>query len=268
VSANLAVPFSGKVSFMTVLRTMRAVAAFVAVSFAVGAAPLGAADPVFTPNQTQAIQDIVRQLLRDNPEILIEAIQAFRSKQEAAEQNRARSALTSRRSDLEKDANSPVGGNPNGNVTVVEFFDYRCGYCKRVHPTIVELLKSDKNVRFVYKEFPILGPESVTAARAALAAFKVNPAKYVAYHDALMTARGNLTPEKALVLAAEVGLEPKAVAKRMEEPDIVKMIAANLALAEELGINGTPAFVIGNQIVPGAVDLETLKKLVAEARKG
>jgi protein-disulfide isomerase len=253
---------------MKVLRTTLAAATFAALLLAVGAVPLDAAEPAFTPRQTQAIQDIVRQLLRDNPEILVEAIQALRSKQEAAEKNRVLNALKDRRGDLERDANSPVAGNPNGDVTVVEFFDYRCGYCKRVHPAIADLLKTDKKIRLVYKEFPILGPESLVASRAAIAAFKINPAKYAAYHDALMMARGNLTPDKVLAIAAEVGLDAKAVAKRMDEPDIAKIIAANAMLAEDLGISGTPAFVIGNQLVPGAVDLDTLKKLVAEARKG
>jgi len=247
---------------------MRALAAAVVVLVGLHAAPLRAAESALTPEQTKAIQELIRQYLREHPEILVEAIQAIRTKQEAAEQAKVRDALKDRRTDIERDSNSPVGGNPNGNVTVVEFFDYRCGFCKRVHPTIGELLKSDANVRLVYKEFPILGPESVVAARAALAAFKLNPAKYAAYHDALMTVRGNLTPEKVFAIAADAGLDPKAIAKRMEEPDIARIIAANLALAEELGINGTPSFVIGNKIVPGAVDLDTFKKLVAEARKG
>lgn len=253
---------------MSLAGWMRGLAAAVVVLVGLHAAPLRAAESALTPEQTKAIQELIRQYLREHPEILVEAIQAIRTKQEAAEQAKVRDALKDRRTDIERDSNSPVGGNPNGDVTVVEFFDYRCGFCKRVHPTIAELLKSDANVRLVYKEFPILGPESVVAARAALATFKLNPAKYAAYHDALMTARGNLTPEKVFAIATDAGLDPKTIAKRMDEPDIARIIAANLALAEELGINGTPSFVIGNKIVPGAVDLDTLKKLIAEARKG
>jgi protein-disulfide isomerase len=247
---------------------MRALAAAVVVLVGLGGAPGRAAEGTLTLEQTKAIQELIRQYLREHPEVLVEAIQALRSKQEAAEQTKVQNTLQDRRADIERDANSPVGGNPNGNVTVVEFFDYRCGFCKRVHPTIAELLKSDANVRLVYKEFPILGPESMVAARAALAAFKLHPAKYAAYHDALMTVRGNLTPEKVFALAADIGLDPKAIAKRMEEPDIAQIIATNLALAEELGINGTPSFVIGNKVVPGAIDLDAFKKLIAEARKG
>lgn len=253
---------------MTLARWMRALAAAVVVLIGLGGMPGRAAEGVLTPEQTKAVQELIRRYLRDNPEVLVEAIQALRAKQEAAAQTEVQSTLKDRRADIERDANSPVGGNPNGNVTVVEFFDYRCGFCKRVHPTIAELLKSDTNIRFVYKEFPILGPESTVAARAALAAFKLNPATYVAYHDALMTVRGNLTPEKVFALAVDVGLDPKAIAKRMDEPDIAQIIAANLALAEALGINGTPSFVIGDQVVPGAITLETFRRLIAEARKG
>jgi protein-disulfide isomerase len=231
------------------------------------AGPAVTAGEALTPVQRKAVEETVRDYLRNNPEILLEAIQALRVKEEAAAAERQRAALTQLRPALEREAASPVGGNPNGDVTVVEFFDYRCGFCKKVFPTMREVMKADTGIRYVFKEFPILGPESVTAARAALAAWKQAPDKYFAFHSALMEMKGNLTEDKVFDLAAEVRLDVKRLRQDMTASDVEAEIARNHALAEQLGISGTPAFVVGSHIVPGAIDRASLERLVAQARK-
>ena len=168
--------------------------------------------------------------------------------------------------ELFKDPTSPVGGNPNGDVTIVEFFDYQCGYCKRVFPRLEKLLIDDSNLRFVFKEMPILGPNSVFAARAALAARKQGEKQYVAFHKVMMASRGSLNKASVLRFATDAGLDVERLKGDMEDDNINDMIRRNLKLADALSINGTPAFVIGDTIVRGAVDLLKLKILVERAR--
>ena len=168
--------------------------------------------------------------------------------------------------ELFKDPTSPVGGNPNGDVTIVEFFDYQCGYCKVVFPRIEKLLIDDSNLRFVFKEMPILGPNSVFAARAALAARMQGEKQYVAFHKVMMASRGSLNKASVFRFATDAGLDLERLKGDMEDDNINDMIRRNLKLADALSINGTPAFVIGDTIVRGAVDLLKLKILVERAR--
>ena len=216
--------------------------------------------------QKQAIEKMIHQYIMDHPEVLLESVKKHQEAREQARQEHAKQALAVLSKELNGDPASPVSGNPNGNVTVVEFFDYRCGYCKRVHPAIQKLLEDDKGVKFVFKEFPILGPESMIAARAALAVWNTNRDKYVAFHDALMTGRGAVSEAAIMKLAAQVGIKADALKKAMGDAEIDAALARNFQLAEALNINGTPAFVVGDQLVPGAVDLAKLKELIATAR--
>jgi len=218
--------------------------------------------------ERQAVEEVVREYLRKNPEVLVEAIRALQEKEEAAEREKAKRAILEKRDALINDGYSPEGGNPNGDVVIVEFFDYRCGYCKRVFPSIQRLLKEDGNIRYVFKELPILGPQSVTAARAAMAVWKLDKSKYMAFHSAAMKSRGALTEAKVLRLAEEAGMDSDAVAKAMKDASIEKSFRDNHRLAASLGITGTPAFVIGDTLVPGAVGIDALKRYVADARKG
>ena len=213
-----------------------------------------------------AIEQIVREYLLAHPEILVEALTAYQEKQEAEQANAQRQALVSRQDELFKNPTSPVAGNPQGDVTLVEFFDYQCGYCKSVHADVRRLLDQDGKVRLVLKEFPILGPASLTASRAALAAQKQG--KYDAMHNALMENRGQLDDDKIMRIAGSVGLDVERLKKDMQAPEIQDALQRNLRLAGELNIRGTPAFVIGDQIVPGAVSLERLKEMVAAKREG
>ncbi len=158
-----------------------------------------------------------------------------------------------------------MAGNPKGGVSVVEFFDYRCPYCKEAEPSLDKLLTQDHQLRFVYKEFPILGPASVTAAHAALAAQRQG--KYQAFHTAMMAARGNINDDTVYQVAGSVGLDVARLKRDMASPEVAEALKANLELADVLEIHGTPAFIIGNKVVPGVVDLDALQKMIADARK-
>jgi protein-disulfide isomerase len=212
------------------------------------------------------VERIVREYILANPEIVMEAVQVLRERQARAEEEAARTAIASSRPSLLADPRDPVGGNPRGDVTVVEFFDYQCGYCKQVHPTVRALLDADAGVRKVYKELPVLGPASVTAARAALAAKAQG--RYEEMHAALMEARGQLDEDRVLRIARSVGLDVDRLRADMASPAVERHIQETMALAASIGIRGTPAFVVGDQLVPGATDLATLQRLVREARGG
>lgn len=225
-------------------------------------------DAALSPRQRQAVEALIGDYIRQNPQVIIDAVTRHQAQLEEAERRDTEAALVLAKAELKGDASTPVAGNPNGDVTIVEFFDYQCGYCKKVVPSIQSLLKSDGNIRYVFKEYPILGPQSVTAARAALAVWAVEPQKYFDFHAALMAARGSLTVERALDIAASVGIDRNRIRKAMDDPAIETALQNNYALGRRLGIQGTPAFIVGGRVVPGAVDLQTLKELVADARKG
>ncbi len=232
------------------------------------AAPAGAQESTpakaFTPAEEEAIRQLVRDYLLSNPEVLIEAARVYRERQQELQQQQARDVLTSKRDEIERDPDSPVLGNPDGDVVVVEFFDYRCPYCLRVSEPLRETVEDDGNVRLVMKEFPILGPDSMVAARMALASVKQD--KYEELHFALMSAGGKLNEESAFKIAEKVGLDVAQLRRDMEDPAIDNMLRRNFALAEALQINGTPGFVIGNEIVRGAIDMKTLRQIVAKTR--
>jgi protein-disulfide isomerase len=226
-----------------------------------------AAEPL-SAEQTRAIEQLVRDYILKNPETIVESLRGYEEKHRQAADEQAEKAIAANRDALVGDPTSPVAGNPNGNVTIVEFFDYRCGYCKKVVPSVQELLKTDKNVRLVFKEFPILGPDSVTASRAALATWKIAPDKYLALHLALMESRGEMNEARVLETAKKVGVDTDKLKAAMTDPAIKATLDRNLDLARTLHVNGTPAFIIGSQLVPGAVDLATLREMVATARAG
>jgi protein-disulfide isomerase len=213
--------------------------------------------------QRSAMESVIRDYLLKNPVIIREAMQRLQVQEEAAKQAAAALALKTHQNELLHDASSPVGGNPAGDVTIVEFFDYNCGYCKRVAPTVKALLRSDPNVRIVYKEFAILGPPSVLAAKAALAAQRQG--KYVPFHEALMSA-GRATDSTIAKLARNLGMDYAKLVKDMGDPEIGKTLQRTYRLASLLGINGTPAFVIGDQIVPGAIGADALARMVRAER--
>lgn len=228
------------------------------------AAPAGAAE--MSPARRQAIEAIIHDYLLHHPEVMLEALQNAEQKMQNDARAQAAAMLRAHRRDVFDDPASPVGGNPHGDVSVVEFFDYQCPYCKGVEPALEKLIKQDPQLRFVYKEFPVLGPESVVAARVALAAAKQG--KYVVFHEALLALKGRLTEARIYKVAGDVGLDLARLKRDMAAPDIAAAIKDDLALADALNITGTPTFVIGNEIVPGAAGFDKLKTLVAKARQG
>lgn len=244
-----------------------------AAAAVLGLALVGAATPtVYAQAQsvdpeTARIEKIVRDYLLRNPEVLLEAMQALKEKQQDEQERVAQAAIRTNRDTLFKDPNSFVAGNPNGNFTVVEFFDYRCGYCKQARPAVAEMLKRDPNVRLVLKEFPILGPDSLTASRAAVAALIGQKDKYYAFHQALYDYKAALSEDAVLSIAKSTGLDVDKLKQDMKSPKVDQILADNRALGDKLAINGTPAFIIGNQLLPGAAPVESLLAAVSQARQ-
>lgn len=215
-------------------------------------------------------QDQFDQRIHDyilaHPEVLVQALKSLDQRQREADAAQARQVLKARADDIFRDKQSPVGGNAEGNVTLVEFFDYNCPYCRQMAPVMEQAAADDPQLRIVYKEFPILGPDSVFAAKAALAADKQG--KYTAFHKALYGSKTRVTEAAVLKIAAEAGLDVERMKGDMRQPDIQALIDRNMELAQALRITGTPGFIAGDQIFPGATDLATLKKLIEQARSG
>ena len=229
-------------------------------------APAHAQSPAFTPEQRDALQGLIRQYILDHPEVIMEALTVMDARQKQEAETRAAQAIIANRQALERDPTDAVTGNPNGDVTLVEFFDYRCGYCKQAASAVAAAVSEDGKVRLVHKQLPILGPASVLAARAAVAA--QSQGKYPLFHDALMAERRALDEAGLVDLAKRVGLDGDRLRRDMMSPDTEARIQKSLALAQNLDIRGTPAFIIGGELIPGAVDAATLKGLIAKARKG
>jgi len=221
---------------------------------------------VFTTAQAEEIGKLSRDYLLQNPETIRDAIQALQAKEEAAKADRQSEAVTQYKGQIFADADAPVAGNPQGDVTLVEFFDYKCPYCKQVSPALEGLLKDDPKLKIVFKEFPILGDPSVLAARAALAAQKQG--KYLAFHQALMAHRGQLDLNSIAGVAASIGLNGEQLVADMKSEEIEKQLTANHELALSLGIRSTPTFIVGDKVMPGALSIDDLKNLIADARKG
>ena len=228
---------------------------------------LTAAEKPFSAAKISEIEKLVHDYIMTNPQVILDAVRAHQVAEEANAEAERQRQLVSMRDQLENAPTSPVSGNLNGDVTIVEFFDYRCGYCKRVHDTVIDTVKDDGNVRLVYKEFPILGPESIAASRAALGVFFNSKEKYVPFNDALMRSRGNLNEARVLEIAESIGFDPELVKKNMEDPRVNDELANTMALAEALNIRGTPAFVVNQTLVPGAVDAATFEGLIKSARE-
>ena len=210
------------------------------------------------------IKELVLEAIRENPEIIMEAAQLLQQREQKAAEERASQTLAALRPTLERDPNAPVLGNPTGDVTVVEFFDYNCPYCRRAKPAVEALLASDPNVRLVYREWPILGEGSVFAARAALASQKQG--KYEEFQWAMMGMQGRAEESSVLRIAESIGLDIEQMRQDMEDPAIDEHFATSVRLTQSLGFSGTPSFVIGDVLVPGLVSEEILMQHVATAR--
>lgn len=230
-----------------------------------GIASAADAKSTFSAAQKDEIRQMVREYLIEHPEVLNEAIDAMQAKETKAKDTKRNTVVAARKQEIFNPGEATIIGNAKGDVTVVEFFDYNCGYCKSMFQAIMETLKDDPKVRLVLKELPILGPSSVTASRAALAARKQG--KYREMHLALLSHKGALSDESIMGAAKGAGLDVKKLEADMKDPEIQAIIAKNRNLADELGIDGTPALFIGGEFVPGAIQKDHLMELIADARK-
>jgi len=212
----------------------------------------------------------VRAYLMENPEALMEAIAVLEDRRTSDAAANDLEVLRVNADEIFNDPASWVGGNPDGDITVVEFMDYRCGYCKKAFEDVSELIKSDGNIRFVVKEFPILGEQSELAARFAVAVLQLEGAgAYEKIHNGLMVMRADVSIESLAAMGAELALsDVAAVMTHMTAPEVTSVIEANRALAERLDVNGTPTFVIDNTLVRGYVPLEGMRQIVEGQRKG
>jgi protein-disulfide isomerase len=233
-------------------------------------APPSASAQSFSDTQRGDIESIVRNYLIAHPEVLEEAMAELSKRQSAAE---AEKHATSVATNAEAIFNSPRGvsvGNKDGDVTFVEFFDYNCGYCKRAMSDMLDLMKSDPKLKVVLKEFPVLGPGSVEAAQIAVAVRMQDPSgkKYLDFHQKLLNSKGQADKARALAAAKEAGLDMAKIEKDSASPEVRATLDENFKLAEAMGMNGTPSYVIGKQVVIGAVGLESLREKIGVARCG
>ncbi|HFQ15512.1 MAG TPA: DsbA family protein, partial [Rhodobacteraceae bacterium] len=238
------------------------------LAFALFAAPVAATDiTAMNAEETEAFGAAVRAYLLENPEVLMEAIAVLEQRQAQAQVADDASLIRTNAKDIFDDGYSVVMGNPDGDVTMVEFLDYRCGFCKRAFPEVQELLASDGNIRFVVKEFPILGDDSVLASQFAISTqILFGDEAYTKVHDELMTMRASVSEASLLAVAERLGLDGQAIMDGIDNPIINQVIGANHALAQRLKITGTPGFVVGEQMMRGYVPLENMRQIVAEVR--
>jgi protein-disulfide isomerase len=222
----------------------------------------------FSPEQRQAIGEIVREYLLKNPEVIQEAIAELERRSQEAQKAAQAEALRSERDKLVNSPRDYVIGDPQGDITLIEFLDYNCPYCRKAVGDVKALIKADPKLRVVLKEFPVLGPDSVEASRVALAARpQLRGGKLFEYHTKLMETQGRVNGERAKSVARDVGLDMARLEKDLASSEINAALQENMALADKLGLTGTPAFIVGEEIIPGAVGVEPLRQLIAETRK-
>ena len=220
-------------------------------------------------DQKQEIEGIVKNYLLQHPEVMQDVMAELEKHQKAAEAEKNRAAVAENNATIFSSPHQVVLGNPQGNVTMVEFFDYNCGYCKHALSDMLTLLKTDPNLKFVLKEFPVLGEGSVEAAHVAVAARMQDATgkKYIEFHQKLLGGRGPADKARALAAAKEVGFDMARIEKDMGSDEVKKTIDENLKLADLIGVNGTPSYVVGEEVVVGAVGLDALKEKIAAERK-
>lgn len=213
------------------------------------------------------IESIIHDYLLENPEILLEVQDALQNKQAAHEQEQQKKVISDSRDEIFHNASDPVLGNPDGDVTVVEFFDYNCGFCKRAMSDMTSMLEADDNLRFVLKEFPILGPESQEAHKVALAFQRLHPEKYAQFHLRLLGFQGRANEESAMKIAKELGADEDKMRKEMSDASLGDPVKSTYELANKLGISGTPSYVVGNEVISGALGEDVLTTKVANMRE-
>lgn len=226
-----------------------------------------AQDAPFDAAEREAIGEIVREYLLENPEIMRDVFAELERREVAAQETRQREALTESAELLFRSPDDVVLGNPDGDVTLVEFFDYNCGFCKRALGDVMSMIEKDPNLRVVLKDFPVLGPGSLGAARVGIAAFEQMDAEQAArFHMDVLNSRGQVDADRALQVAEEMGLDMARLDEDMKSERVREIITANVELADKLGLTGTPAWVVGDGVIFGAVGEEQLTRAVENTR--
>ncbi|WP_281981915.1 DsbA family protein [Thalassorhabdomicrobium marinisediminis] len=245
---------------------MRILLTLTALALSTTLAQAQAADPM-SDAEREAFRSEVRAYLLEHPEVLMEAIGVLETRQQEAEVMRDEHLAQANAEALTNDGFSHVGGNPDGDITIVEFVDYKCGYCRRAHPEVAELIESDGNIRIITKEFPILGEQSVLASRFAIATkLTAGDEAYKQVSDGLMTMRADVTEASLTDLAKGFDLDADAILAAMERDEVQDIIAANRALGQRMQITGTPTFVFDDQMVRGYVPLAQMRQIVEAER--
>jgi protein-disulfide isomerase len=241
-----------------------------AVAVAICGAPAASRAEDFSNSQRSEIEKIIKNYLVANPELLEEMTAELSKRQAVAEAAKHQAAVAKHADAIFKSPRGVIVGNPNGDVNFVEFFDYNCGYCKKAMSDMLDLMKSDPKLRVVLKEFPVLGPGSMEAAQVAVAVRMQDPTgkKYLDFHQKLLNSRGQADKARALVAAKDAGLDMAKLEKDITSPEVRATLEENFKIAEDMGLNGTPSYVIGKDVVVGAVGLEGLTKKISEARCG
>lgn len=216
--------------------------------------------------QQEEIERIVVQLIANNPQLIIESVENWQKRQVVEQRARNKRNLAEKREAILDNPDTPIAGNPDGDITIAEFFDYNCGYCKRLTPVINQLIAEDDQVKVALKEYPILSVASDRAAKAAIAVHRIAPSKYFDYHLALMQHTGDKNQAALIQIAVGMGIDPDELAQRMEDPEIADYLNKIRELAQSVGITGTPSLVVGETLIPGATSLEELKRVIAEER--
>ncbi|MEO0819319.1 MAG: DsbA family protein [Pseudomonadota bacterium] len=252
-------------------RLLATAAAVVALAFSLVATGPAAAQERFdyeamTEAEREAFGDAVRSYLLANPETIFDAIQVLEERRREQAENADRDLVAQYRGALFDTDYSHVAGNPEGDITIVEFLDYRCGFCKRAHPAVKEVLERDPNIRLIVKEFPILGPDSVTAGRMAMAAHRIAPDNYAELNDRLMTFNGQLNETAAYRIAAQVGYDIEELKTLANSDEIERELNQVYQLAQALRIEGTPSFIVGDQIVRGFLPADQMLAAIESER--
>lgn len=242
-----------------------ALAALVALALPAQALDIGQ----MTAAERQGFRAEVRAYLLENPEVIMEAVAVLEQRQAAAQAEGDADLIAANADAIFDDARSWTGGNPEGDITLVEFMDYRCGYCRRAAPEVTELVEGDRMIRFIVKEFPILGDQSVLSSRFAIATLQLAGAdSYKAAHDALLAFGGEADAAALRRLGESLGLDTEAIMARMDSAEVAQVIADNHQLAQKLGISGTPSFVLENRMLRGYLPLDAMQSLAAQIRAG
>lgn len=245
-----------------------ALAGIAACALGAAAVPAQAQAQALSPDQRKAVVELIRETLLKNPELIQEAMVELEKRSQVAQVEAQRNALAAEKASLTDPATSVIAGNPQGDVTLVEFMDYNCGFCKRAMEDVRALAKDDPKLKVVIKDFPILGPDSVEASRVAIAVKnQLQGQKYWDFHLKLMATKGRINGAKALEIAKDAGADIERVKKEIDAPATRAVIEQTVALGDRLGLTGTPAFIIGDEVVFGAVGQAALKQKIDAVRK-